>query len=189
MYLEQAADDKQLLKEAKGGSSEAFGELYVRYAPGVFRFLFAHMDNRMDAEDLMEDVFLKAWKSLPKYREKGLPFRSYLHRIANNTLIDHYRSQPRIEQHSDLEKHSLQDPYPLPIDQVFSKFDHRELRQKLANLRDDYRTVLVARFISGLSPEETARMMGKSSGAVRVLQHRALSTLRKMLDGSINGHY
>jgi RNA polymerase sigma-70 factor (ECF subfamily) len=65
---------------------------------------------------------------------------------------------------------------------VFS-FEREELRLTLEQLREDYRTVLVLRFLSELSPEETAQVMGRSPGAVRVLQHRALAALRSMLDG------
>jgi len=64
-------EDTQLLQLARQGDAEAFGRLYELYADRVFRFLFAHVDNRFDAEDLTEDVFLRVWRSLPKYREQG----------------------------------------------------------------------------------------------------------------------
>jgi RNA polymerase sigma-70 factor, ECF subfamily len=187
MQVGHSIEDRQLLKEAKSGDAEAFGELYERYAPGIFRFLFVRLENRMDAEDLTEDVFFKTWQSLPGYSEKGLPFAAYLYRIANNVLIDYYRKKP--DHQFGLDDQAFTDPCPEPIEQVSARFDRHHLRKTLDGLRDDYRTVIMARFISDLSHEETARMMGKSTGAVRVLQHRALSTLRKKLDGAINGNF
>jgi RNA polymerase sigma-70 factor, ECF subfamily len=183
MLDEQVASDSQLVKEAKNGSAEAFGELYERYAAPVFRFLYAQLENNMDAEDIAEEVFLKAWKALPQFRDRGTPFSAFIFRIAHNTLMDHYRSRSRPDRFADLEKQNLADPQPQPFEQVMTKIDHQELRQTLLKLREDYRTVLVARYISDLSPEEIAQMMGRSHGAVRVLQHRALSALRKLLNG------
>jgi RNA polymerase sigma-70 factor, ECF subfamily len=183
MLDEQVVSDIQLVREAKYGSAEAFGELYERYAAAVFRFLFAQLDNNMDAEDMAEEVFIKAWRALPGFREQGTPFSAFIFRIAHNTLIDHYRSRSRSEQHVDLDDHHLPDPQPDPIEQIVTKMDHLELRQTIMKLREDYRTVLVARYISDLTAEEVARMMGRSAGAVRVLQHRALAALRKQLNG------
>jgi RNA polymerase sigma-70 factor (ECF subfamily) len=180
-----AVEDYQLLKSAQDGDTEAFGRLYERYADRVFRFLFAHVDNRLDAEDLTEDVFLRVWRSLPNYREQGVPFLAYLFRIARNALIDHYRRSGLTKNQVSIEDLSLHDGNPGPGESAISSLEREELRVSLEQLRDDYRTVLVLRFLSELSPEETAQVMGRTPGAVRVLQHRALSALRSMLDGSL----
>ena len=84
------ADDARLVKRAKNGDAEAFGRLHDRYAESIFRFLNARLNNRMDAEDLFGEVFLRAWHALPRYRQQGFPFSAYLFRIARNLLIDHY---------------------------------------------------------------------------------------------------
>jgi RNA polymerase sigma-70 factor (ECF subfamily) len=178
-------EDHQLLKSAQDGNTEAFGMLYERYADRVFRFLFAHMDNRLDAEDLTEDVFLRVWRSLPNYREQGVPFLAYLFRIARNALIDHYRRSGPVKNQVSIEDLSLHDGNPGPGESAISSLEREELRVSLEQLREDYRMVLVLRFLSELSPEETAQVMGRTPGAVRVLQHRALSALRSMLDGNL----
>jgi len=180
----QDVDDIQLLKIAQEGDTEAFGELYERYAARVFRFLYSHMDNRLDAEDLTEDVFLRAWKSLPNYREQGVPFLAFLFRVARNALIDHYRRAAGTKQDVSLEDLPLHDRAPGPVEVVMANLEHSKLRQTLDQLREDYRTVLVLRFLGELSPEETAQAMGRSSGAVRVLQHRALAALRTIMDSA-----
>ena len=178
-------EDHQLLKSAGNGNAEAFGILYERYADRVFRFLFAHVDNRLDAEDITEDVFLRVWRSLPNYREQGVPFLAFLFRIARNALIDHYRRSGSVKSQVSIEDLSIRDNNPGPGESMISSLEREELRASLEQLRDDYRTVLVLRFLSELSPDETAQVMGKSAGAVRVLQHRALNALRLMLDGSV----
>jgi RNA polymerase sigma-70 factor (ECF subfamily) len=178
----QEYDDIHLLKFAQDGNVDAFGELYERYAPQVFRFLYAHLDNRMDAEDLLGEVFLRVWRSLSKYRERGVPFLAFLFRIARNALIDHYRRAGKARQVVPIEDVSLRDLRPGPGETVTANLEHEEIRQTLGQLREDYRTVLVLRFLSELTPEETAEVMERSSGAVRVLQHRALAALRKLMD-------
>jgi len=180
----QQVDDIQLLTIAQRGDAEAFGELYERYAARVFRFIYAHLDNRLDAEDLTEDVFMRVWKSLPSYREQGVPFLAFLFRIARNALIDHYRRSGSAKQEVSLEDLPLRDRTPGPVEVVMTSLEHRKLRQTLDRLREDYRTVLVLRFLGELSPEETAQAMGRSSGAVRVLQHRALEALRNLMESA-----
>jgi RNA polymerase sigma-70 factor (ECF subfamily) len=175
------ADDVQLLKLAQGGDSEAFGELYERYAKVIFRFLYAHSNDRLDAEDLTEEVFLRTWRSLATYSEKGVPFAAYLYHIARNVLIAHHRRTKRSATETELFEEGKGDELPDPSSSVSNNLEHQELRQVLVQLREDYREVLVLRFLSEMSPEETAHAMERSVGAVRVLQHRALAAMRKLL--------
>jgi len=179
---ETEVDDIQLLRDAQNGDREAFGELYERYAPRVFRYLYAHLDNRLDAEDLTEEIFLRVWKTLGSYQQQGVPFLAFLFRVARNALIDHYRRSAKSEQEASIEDLHLRDHEPGPVDAVANTLEHQQLRQVMQQLREDYRTVLALRFLSELSPEETARAMGRSAGAVRVLQHRALAALRSMME-------
>lgn len=177
----QQVDETSLLQQAIAGDTEAFGQIYEFYAPLVFRFLFAHLDNRLDAEDLTEEVFLRAWQSLPNYRLRGVPFTGFLFRVARNALYDHYRRRRNRAADPGNDQELVDDLQPDPALSVSLHLERRELRQTLAKLRPDYRTVLVLRFLVGLSPDETAQAMSRSSGAIRVLQHRALAAARKLL--------
>ncbi|HLA97694.1 MAG TPA: RNA polymerase sigma factor [Anaerolineales bacterium] len=174
-------DTTQLLNKARNGDTEAYGELYERYAPRVFRYLYAHLNNRQDAEDLTEEVFIRVWRSIASYKEQGVPYLAYLFRVARNALIDHYRKNASTKQEVSIADISLQDRTQGPGDAVAAMLEHEQLRQKMGKLREDYRTVLILRFLSELSPEETAQVMGRSAGAVRVLQHRALAALRELM--------
>jgi RNA polymerase sigma-70 factor (ECF subfamily) len=178
----QNSEDSELIKIAQEGESDAFGELYQRYAQIVFRFIYANLNNRLDAEDLTEEVFLRAWRSLSKYRQKGVPFLAYLFKIARNVLIDFYRRAGRSGGHMSIEEKQITDQNPDPSETAILNIEHQEVRQTLTQLREDYRTVLVLRFLSGLTPEETGQVMGRTPGAVRILQHRALSALRSLLE-------
>ena len=175
-------DDNEFLKKAQKGDAEAYGELYERHAPVIFRYLYSHLDNRLDAEDLTGEVFLRAWQSIEKYDERGVPFLAFLFRVARNALIDFYRRNKRNEPDVDSEVGALlRDTQPGPAELYGTKTEHQELVKVLGELREDYRTVLILRFFSDLSPEETAQAMERSVGAVRVLQHRALAALRNIL--------
>lgn len=178
----QEHDDALLIQSAKNGDADAFGVLYERYADSVFRFIYSQTSDRLDAEDITADVFLKAWRSLPRYKERGYSFSAYLFRIARNVLIDSRRKRKPVSDLSEEEIVNLPDAMlPEPSAMLSTKIQHRELVTVLDQLREDYRTVLVLRFLNELSPEETSQVMGRSVGAVRVLQHRALSTLRKLI--------
>jgi RNA polymerase sigma-70 factor (ECF subfamily) len=172
-------DDEQLINQVKNGDAEAFGLLYEQYAEMIFRYVYSHLDNRLDAEDLTEEIFLRAWRALPKYDERGLPFSAFLFRIARNSLIDYYRQHKAVQSIDDLE---LQSHEIGPEEAVTANIENHDLRKTIAALREDYRNVLVFRFLSGLSPDETAQLMQRSVGAVRVLQHRALSALKDLLE-------
>lgn len=177
----RSADEAQLLKKARAGDAGAFGELYELYASQVFRFLYAHMDDRLDAEDLTEEVFLRVWRALPGYREQGVPFGGFVFRVARNALIDHYRQRRRTPAHLALLDEHIKDEQANPAQVLHVDAQRSEVRRFLRQLRADYRTVLSLRFLAELSTHEIAVAMGKSPGAVRVLQHRALAALRKLM--------
>jgi RNA polymerase sigma-70 factor (ECF subfamily) len=175
-------DDHALVLKAQQGDADAFGELYEHHAPGIFRFVYAHLEQRQDAEDLTEEVFFRAWRALPRYQERGVPFQFYLLRIARNVLIDHYRrsqlpDRSRLESVEQMEN----DLSDVSAGKREMEGEHAELVKHLRSLPEDHRTVLVLRYFNQLSPTETAAVMGRSVGAIRVLQHRALAGLRALI--------
>lgn len=177
----QDADEKQLLLRAQQGDAEAFGQLYETYASRVFRYLFAHLNNRLDAEDLTEEVFLRVWQALPVYQEQGVPFGGFLFRVAHNVLVDQYRRNHHRRNDPDWEAAQIEEKHADPAQAPLAYLEHKEIQHVLGQLREDYQKVLKLRFLADLSPDETAQVMGRSPGAVRVLQHRALGALRKLL--------
>lgn len=175
-----------LIDRASRGDANAFGELYDVYFDGIFRFFNSHLGNTQDAEDLTGEVFLRIWQSLPNYKHQGIPFAAFLYRVARNILTDHYRRSrgqtTEIAVEEDLIDHiSIQSG-----DGSLNNLDYIDIRQVLDELREDYRMILILRFYSGLTPDEIALSIGKTPGATRVLQFRALEAMRKIMEkGSV----
>lgn len=178
----QKVDDRKLVSKAQDGDADAFGELYLRHAGKVFGYLSAHVGSTQDAEDITGDVFYRCWKALPGFHDRGVPFPAYLLRIARNALVDFYRRENRFT-HEEIDKADIvqTNDQPEPAEIVDTRMELTQMSHLLNQLRPDYRSVLVLRFLSELTPVETAQVMKKSVGAVRVLQHRALAALRDLI--------
>ncbi len=181
MVYRNDQEDLALIERAKEGDAEAFGKIYERYAGAIYRYFYARLNDAQDAEDLLGDVFLSTWRSLAEYRPvKEVPFRVFLFRIARNRLVDFYRKQSH--RYNDViideDIHEISDETTTTEDQ--EKIAKVEMQDLMTELREDYRTVIELRFYGGLSPSETAQVMGKSEGAIRVLQHRALKAFHKL---------
>ena len=86
-------EEEQLIRSAVGGDSSAFGSLYDRYQPAIYRFIVVKVGSREEAEDITHHVFLSAWQKVRTYKHRGHPFSSWLYQIARNMVIDHYRSK------------------------------------------------------------------------------------------------
>jgi RNA polymerase sigma-70 factor, ECF subfamily len=158
----------------------AFGALYRRYLERVYGYAFYLLGDHHDAEDVTERTFVLALGALDRFRDEGATFRAWLFRIAHNEIANALRSRRRrrTEPLDDLPaKDRPVDGAPDPLAAVTAADDARTLRHALAALPDDRRQVLVLRFVDGLSAREIGAVIGRSEGAVRVLQHRALRDL------------
>ena len=172
--------DAALVVAAKTGDARAFGELYERYRDAIYRFCLARTGTSHDAEDLTSDVFMKALQSIDRYQERGLPFAAFLYRIARNAAIDRSRTlkQPLSVDELVTQPASRQN---VEADAMLA-VDRSILLAALTKLKTEHRDVIVMRFIEGYSALEVAAALGKTEGAVRTLQHRALERLRKEFD-------
>lgn len=176
--------DDVLVRRAIEGDAEAFGDLYERYLMAIYRHIFFKIGDELQAEDLTEMVFLKVWEALPRFDIGRISFRSWLYVVAKNTVVDHYRTR---KAHLPLEQaEPLPDTQASVEQQVMSAERLRELQGAISQLAPDHREILVLRFVDGLSHEESAEIMQRSVGAVRVLQHRALKALHSLLEHDRN---
>jgi len=169
-----------LIRRAQQGEAEALAELYQRHTPAIFRYFFFRVNDQALAEDLTGEVFLHMVEALPRYVERGVPFAAWLFRIAHARLVDHHRRAAHrpTESLSD----SQPDRAPSPEDQAHSLAETRRLKKAIAGLTEEQQTVIQLRFVEGYSLEETARVMGKTSGAIKAMQHRALHRLAQQLE-------
>lgn len=167
-----------LITRAREGDADAFGLLYDRYQPDILRYLLHRVRDRELAEDLTQQVFLKAWQAIPRYEQRGVPFNAWLYRMAHNQMVDHYRTRRPT---TDLEG------VDIPQDaEAEERVMRRELRDHLAHalerLSEDHRQVLTLRFLMDKSAREIGEIMGRKEVTVRGLQLRALRALRQQID-------
>lgn len=160
----------------------AFGALYRRYLDRVYGYCFYLLGDHHDAEDVTERTFMAALAAIDRYRDEGASFRSWLFRIAHNQLANALRSRRRRRTSSlDAIPEPAADADPAGF--VGLAEESRRLRRALEALPEDRRQVVVLRFVDGLSAREIGAVLGRSEGAVRVLQHRALRQLAEILEG------
>ena len=181
--LSTTQKDPPLLEEArlvaKAGDPEAFARLYDAYVERVTRYVFFRVSEPVDTEDLVAQVFLKAWENLERYKMGSSPFIAWLYTIARNLVIDHYRTkksalplEEAIALPSDME---------MPDEEAQTRFDLQAMRDALQFLTSDQQQALILKYIAGLPNDSIAKIMKKQEGTIRGLQMRALQTLSKYM--------
>ena len=176
----QRGIDAALVKAAQAGDASAFGQLYERYRDPVFRYCLSRTGAKHEAEDLVADVFVRAMQALDRYEDRGLPFVAFLFRIARNAAIDKSRRTRPDMSIDDLVNHP-ESALNVEAEAVRS-IERDALFKAMSKLKSDYREVLLLRFVEGYGAADVGRMTGRSEGAVRTLQHRALDRLRRELE-------
>ena len=172
-------DEYELIRRAQEYDPLAFGEIYDQFHRGVYKYVYYRIGDQSLAEDLTMEVFTKAMERIDRFDFRGVPFAAWLYRIASNLVIDHFRRLPK--QASVPLEDMLVSTVELPAESLYEKFSHQALRRALADLTDDQQQVVILKFVDGLSNMEVAQILGKTEGAVKSLQHRALSTLGRAL--------
>ena len=170
-----------LVELARGGDAEAFGLLYDHYQPSIYRFLVHRVGSVALAEDLTSETFFRALRSLGSFRWQGKDFGAWLTTIARNLATDHAKSgRSRLE--VSTEDMTLHDsPTEGPEDAVLAAVTTEALLAALRELPDEQQECLVLRFLQSRSIAETAATLGRSEGAVKQLQLRAVRNLAKRL--------
>jgi len=176
-FTENRRDEATLIARA-ASDPEAYAQLYYLHVDGVFRYVRTYTESDEDAADLTQQVFLRMLEALPKYRDRGLPFRAWLFRIARNAAIDTYRVHRR----------SLPwDHFPDTLHAFSADPDERLIRQEAVNrlrvmvsqLTPEKQELLALRFAAGLTAREIAPLVGRSEAAVKQQFARTLQSLRK----------
>jgi RNA polymerase sigma-70 factor (ECF subfamily) len=178
-------NEASLVEQAINGNVDAFGKLYSLHLDSIFRYIYFRIGDGEDAEDLTEQVFLKAWEALPRYQNQGSPLTSWLYKIAHNTVIDYYRfnkntpvsvEQIITEEINPDEKSTLQE--------VIEREEAEVLVEAILRLAEEQQQVIILRFIEGLNHREVAEVLGKNEGACRMIQYRALLALQNILSST-----
>ncbi|MBT5773435.1 MAG: sigma-70 family RNA polymerase sigma factor [Dehalococcoidia bacterium] len=167
-----------LVARSKAGDADAFGAIYDRFQPEIVRYLTYRMRTAEGAEDLAQQVFLKAWQAIPRYEDRGVPFKAWLYRMAHNQMVDYFRTRRPT---TDLEGVDL--PEESEAEQrVLAQETHERLRDAMERLSEDHREVLTLRFLLEQSAREAGEAMGRKEVTIRGLQMRALQALRRELE-------
>jgi RNA polymerase sigma-70 factor, ECF subfamily len=180
-----AAELAEVLANVRAGDSEAWGELYRRYAPAMFRFCRRALPTPEDAEDATTEIFMKVRQKLGTY-DSSRPFSAWLYKVASNHCWDLLRRR-RIRQDletGDIETMHLEHPDPGQLERLQAEHSSKEVRTGLAKLPDRARMALVLRYYSDMSYDEIAETLGVRRAFVGVLLLRARHQLRDVLAGS-----
>ncbi len=172
--------EKTLVNSAIRGDSSAFGSLYDHYHPMIYRFVMVKVGRREEAEDITHQVFLSAWQNVRSYTHRGYPFSSWLYQIARNQIVDHYRGNRAEVSIDAVDPDYFAVPAVAHFD-IGTKVAMENVRRAMQKLKPDYEDVIIMRFIEDMSLKETALALGKTQGAVKLMQHRAVKELQKML--------
>jgi RNA polymerase sigma-70 factor (ECF subfamily) len=168
-----------LVNRAKAGDGAAFAELYDRYVDQTFGYIYRRVGHRQTAEDLTSDVFLRALRRLSSFEWQGVDLGAWIMTIARNRVHDHFKSarfrmERAVDQPPEDADQSVSDnPERVAIGRDMA----RALGAALENLKDEHREVIELRFVHDRSVSDTAQIMGRSVGATKALQYRALRAL------------
>jgi len=170
---------EQLVVKVQSGDLKAFSKIYDLMVEKVYKYLYFKVEQEV-AFDLTETTFLKVWENIKKYQKKsGSTFVSWVFRIAHNLLVDHYRfNKVTVELDINVADHKTENS---PIYLTEQSLSRGSLKMALSKLKEDQREVVTHFFINGLDNFEVASLMNKSEGGLRVLKHRALQELKRIL--------
>ncbi|WP_420063437.1 sigma-70 family RNA polymerase sigma factor [Micromonospora globosa] len=182
-----------LVVAAQAGDRDAFGQLYARYRDVVFRFIYFRSGNRLFAEDLTSETFIRALRRIETVQWQGRDIGAWFVTIARNIVADHYKSGRYRREYITADVHdpdSGMDRYDRslegdPAGATVAHLVNVELLTAVKTLTVEQQDVIVLRFLHGLSVAETAAAVGKNEGAVKAITYRACRTLARLLPPSI----
>jgi RNA polymerase sigma-70 factor (ECF subfamily) len=175
---------ERLLRLAAQGDKQAFGRLYELHLDEIYRYVFFKIGDPLDAEDITENVFLKAWEGLSNLDNRGKVvayFRPWIYRIALNLVIDFYRAKKPILKSEIATTNDLS-----PEDITTQTRLSQRLAKAIRKLEPKYQEIIILRFINQLSHKEAAIVMNLNHNHTRILQYRAIKKLKLILTGEDN---
>jgi RNA polymerase sigma-70 factor (ECF subfamily) len=170
-----------LVDRAQQGDRDALEELYLIHFDRIYSYLHVSVGNRHDAEDLTTQTFLKMLESIGKFRWQSAPFSAWLFRIAHNLAMDHFRATRRWQPEEE-------PPEPEPDDTTSAEagalesIGRKSMLELIEDLSPEQQQVLTLKFVFNFANAEAATILGKTEGAIKSLQHRALVSLQKQLE-------
>ena len=171
------------VKSAIEGDVEAYGKVYSIYVDRIYRYVYYQVGDKMTAEDITEEVFVKTWKSIGSCRGKEGTFTAWLYRIAHNHVVDTFRKKHREVSFEDININNEDDPEQEAED----KLELHKVLEAVDSLPEQQKQVILLKFLEGVDNSEIGQILGKRQGAVRALQMRALLNLRHKITSGVRG--
>jgi RNA polymerase sigma-70 factor (ECF subfamily) len=172
---------RRLVERAQQGDRDALEELYLLHFDRIYSYLHMSVGNRHDAEDLTTQTFLKMLEAIGRFRFQAAPFSAWLFRIAHNLAMDHFRASRRWQPEEDV-------PEPHGSEQVSAEEEalhsigRKSMLELIEGLSHEQQQVLTLKFVFNFGNGEVATILGKTEGAIKSLQHRALVSLQKQIE-------
>jgi RNA polymerase sigma-70 factor (ECF subfamily) len=172
---------RRLVERAQQGNRDALEELYLLHFDRIYSYLHMSVGNRHDAEDLTTQTFLKMLEAIGKFRFQAAPFSAWLFRIAHNLAMDHFRASRRWQPEEEV-------PEPHGSEQLSAEEEalhsigRKSMLELIDGLSHEQQQVLTLKFVFNFGNGEVATILGKTEGAIKSLQHRALVTLQKQIE-------
>jgi RNA polymerase sigma-70 factor (ECF subfamily) len=171
---------RQLVDRAQQGDRSALEELYLTHFDRIYGYLHVSVGNRHDAEDLTTQTFVKMLESIGKFRWQSAPFSAWLFRIAHNLAMDHFRSRPRWQPEEEVPEPPGSEEPSAEL-QAMQSIGRQSMLELIERLSPEQQQVLTLKFVFNFPNGDVATILGKTEGAVKSLQHRALVSLEKQL--------
>ena len=172
---------RKLVERAQAGDRNALEELYLLHFDRIYSYLHMSVGNRHDAEDLTTVTFLKMLESIKRFRWQSVPFSAWLFRIAHNLAMDHFRATRRWQPEEEV-------PEPEPDEATSAEagalqsIGRKSMLELIEELSPEQQQVLTLKFLFNFANAEAATILGKSEGAIKSLQHRALASLQRQIE-------
>ena len=175
-------NEEYWIRQAIDGNQSAFTQLYDIHFDKIYRYIYFRVKNQPEAEDLTQEVFIKALKNIGSYKLGKTPFAAWLFRIAHNQVIDYARKAVR-QRTSPLEEAATVIGSDDPVVTTEQRWEIAELNVAIAELSPAQQEVISLRFIAELAISDVAKILGKSEGTIKALQFNGTASLRKLLVG------
>jgi RNA polymerase sigma-70 factor (ECF subfamily) len=172
---------RELVGRAQKGDRDALEELYLIHFDRIYSYLHVSVGNRHDAEDLTTQTFLKMLESIGKFRWQSAPFSAWLFRIAHNLAMDHFRASKRWQPEEEVPEPDADESTSAETGALES-IGRKSMLELIEDLSPEQQQVLTLKFVFNFSNGEAATILGKTEGAIKSLQHRALVSLQKQLE-------
>jgi RNA polymerase sigma-70 factor (ECF subfamily) len=177
---DQNATIRALVERAQKGDRAALEELYLIHFDRIYSYLHMSVGNRHDAEDLTTQTFLKMLESIGKFRFQSAPFSAWLFRIAHNLAMDHFRAARRWQPEEEVPE-PPGDEEPSAEAQALQSIGRQSMLELIDGLSHEQQQVLTLKFVFNFPNGDVATILGKTEGAIKSLQHRALVSLQKQI--------